>query len=265
MNCNSIKEGYVSKHAIFLMALMVISFCCVILMNKPLFALSLEVNPARASRNVNGKIRIHINLKGAVNLLSCGVTVTYDPLKLGADEANTSKNEDIWVMEGDSVSYTDPAVEFDHTNGKIKIKGGRLTGFTGDTRIGSVTFNCLTRTTDTTPAVVNIELNPAPYDDFVDADGTVLDSTITTPLPSCVICIVDPGAGDPQACETDANGDGLITNLEKVKVIQAFNHDDPDPAYNPAVDCNGDGRITNLEKIMTIQDFNRQDCPKCWE
>jgi len=85
-----------------------------------------SLNPSYAQRNCGGKVRVHIEMSGATNLLSMGVKVTFDPNLLQVESAE--KNTEVWKfepLEPNSEAYL-PEVEIDNVNGVVKMIGGRL-------------------------------------------------------------------------------------------------------------------------------------------
>jgi len=221
----------------------------------PVWAQEVSLNPSYAQRNLEGKVRMHINMTGATNLLSTGLKVIFPADKLQVVSA--SKNTDVWKfepLEPAPEAYL-PEVEIDNTNGVVKMIGGRLTGVSGDVLLGWIVFQC--SDTNTGAASVTVELaNPPPYDNFVREDATVDDGSLV--FTGATICIVAENA-----CEGDFNGDGGVTMPDSLVFRTAFPSTFEDPNYNPACDFNADGGVTMPDSLVFRTDFPRTDCPKC--
>ena len=227
----------------------------------PVWAQEVSLNPFYAQRNLDGKVRMHINMTGATDLLSTGVKVIFPPDKLQVESA--SKNTDVWKfepLEPDPKAYL-PEVEIDNTNGVVKMIGGRLTGVSGDVLLGWIVFQC--SDTNTGEASVSVEVaNPSPYDNFVgkkpapEQDPPVYDTQMT--FNGATICIV---AAD--ACEGDFNEDSAVGRSDARTFDRAFNSSFGDTNYNPAADFNADGRVIRSDARTFDQDFNRTNCPVC--
>ena len=219
-----------------------------------------SLNPEYAQRNVNGKVRMHIEMTGAIDLLSMGVKVTFPADKLQVDTAE--KNTDVWVMDdGEGNQYTTPPVEYDNTAGTVTMIGGRLEpGVSGDVLLGWVVFQC--SDTNTGTADVSVELaNPSPYDNFVRQGSTpenplVDDDDIA--FNGAIICIVTS-----DACEGDFNGDGGVTMPDSLVFRGAYPSVFGDANYNPSCDFNADGGVTMPDSLVFRGDYPRTDCPNC--
>ena len=219
---------------------------------------SVSLNPSYAQRNLGGKVRMHIEMTGATELLSMGVKVTFPTDKLQVESA--SKNTEVWKfeeLEPDPLAYA-PEIEIDNANGTVTMIGGRLKpGVSGDVLLGWIVFNC--SDTNTGAASVTISLaNPSPYDNFVREDGTVDDGSIV--FTGATICIV---AAD--ACEGDFNGDGYVTGVDFGRFRNAFGSSFPDPDYDPAADFDANEYVTGVDFGVFREDFGRTDCPSCAE
>jgi len=221
---------------------------------------SVNLNPSYAQRNCGGKVRVHIEMSGATNLLSMGVKVTFDPSLLQVESAE--KNTEVWKfepLEPNPKAYL-PEVEIDNVNGVVKMIGGRLKpGVSGDVLLGWIVFNC--SDTNTGAASVTVSLaNPSPYDNFVREDGTVDDGSIV--FTGATICIVDPAINP--ACEGDFNGDGVVNVPDKMVFRSALGAVFPDDSnYSPACDFNADGVVNVPDKMVFRSDLGRTDCPSC--
>ena len=222
---------------------------------------SVSLNPSYAQRNLGGKVRMHIEMTGATELLSMGVKVTFPTDKLQVESA--SKNTEVWKfeeLEPDPLAYA-PEIEIDNANGTVTMIGGRLKpGVSGDVLLGWIVFNC--SDTNTGAASVTISLaNPSPYDNFVREDGTVDDGSIV--FTGATICIVDPEINP--ACEGDFNGDGYVTGVDFGRFRNAFGSSFPDPDYDPAADFDANEYVTGVDFGVFREDFGRTDCPSCAE
>ena len=211
-----------------------------------------DLNPSYAQRNSGGKVRMHIEMTGATNLLSMGIKVTFPADKLQVGSA--SKNTEVWKFADGGFVSTAPEVEIDNTNGVVKMIGGRLKpGVSGDVLLGWIVFNC----TGTGAAPVSIGLaNPSPYDNFVREDKTVDDGGVG--FTGATICIVAENA-----CEGDFNGDGGVTMPDSLVFRAAFPSTFGAANYNPACDFNGDGAVTMPDSLVFRSDFPRTNCPQC--
>jgi hypothetical protein len=237
----------------YLATAMVMVIASGLLATPVLAQLSVSLNPSYAQRQVGGKVRMHIELTGATNLLSMGVKVTFDPTLLTVESA--TKNDAVWVMDGGpGHQYTLPEAQVDNTGGTVTMIGGRLEGISGNVLLGWIVFQC--DTTNTGPASIGVELaNPSPYDNFVREDGTVDDPPGFT---GANICIV---AAD--ACEANFDGDTDVDGLDFIVYRQARGSTSGDPNYNPAVDFDADGDVDGLDFITYRNDRGRSNCPIC--
>ena len=216
-----------------------------------------SLNPSYAQRNCGGKVRVHIEMSGATNLLSMGIKVTFDPSLLQVESAE--KNTEVWKfepLEPNPKAYL-PEVEIDNVNGVVKMIGGRLKpGVSGDVLLGWIVFKC--SETNTGAAEVNVELaNASPYNNFVREDGTVDDGSIV--FSGATICIVDPEINP--ACEGDFNGDGYVDGFDANRFRATFGSTCPD--CDPAADFDGNGFVDGFDANVFRADFGRGDCPSC--
>ena len=205
----------------------------------PVWSQEVSLNPFYAQRNLDGKVRMHINMTGATNLLSTGFKVIFPVDKLQVESA--IKNTDVWKfepLEPDSKAYL-PEVEVDNINGVVKMIGGRLTGVSGDVLLGWIVFQC--SDTNTGEASVTVELaNPPPYDNFVgekpapEQNAPVYDGDII--FTGADISIVAFGA-----LEGDFNNNGIIDTLD----VRSFKS--AQSAYDPAADFNANGVVDTLD------------------
>lgn len=220
-----------------------------------------SLNPEYAQRNLGGKVRMHIEMTGATDLLSMGVKVTFPADKLQVQTAE--KNTDVWVMDdGEGNQYTTPPVEYDNTAGTVTMIGGRLEpGVSGDVLLGWIVFQC--SATNTGAADVSVELaNPTPYDNFVgekpapDVDPPVYDTGMA--FTGATICIVPT-----DACEGDFDNDQDVDMLNMLTFKNAYPSAFPSPNYAPGPDFDADGDVDMLDMLTFKNDYPRGDCPFC--
>ena len=220
---------------------------------------SVSLNPSYAQRNCGGKVRMHIEMSGATNLLSMGIKVTFDPSLLQVESAE--KNTEVWKfepLEPNPEAYL-PEVEIDNVNGVVKMIGGRLKpGVSGDVLLGWIVFKC--SETNTRAAEVNVELaNASPYNNFVREDGTVDDESIV--FTGATICIVDPEINP--ACEGDFNNNYAVDGADFFRFRKANGAVFPAANYDPAADFNANGAVDGSDFFLFRQDNGRTDCPIC--
>ncbi len=108
---------------------------CIILIGNFLLTISADaveiiLEPPTIQRPVGGKARVRIYATSAVDLISMGVQLSFDPAVLQA--TGVSKYEafdDGWLMDGDGNSgttndqYKLPLVEIDNENGTVRMIG----------------------------------------------------------------------------------------------------------------------------------------------
>jgi len=239
-----------------------IGMLLVIALVVPVWSQEVSLNPSYAQRNLDGKVRMHINMTGATNLLSTGVKVTFPTDKLQVE--STIKNTDVWKfepLEPDPEAYL-PEVKIDNTNGVVKIIGGRLSGVSGDVLLGWIVFQC--SDTNTGEASVTVELaNPSPYDNFVgekpapEQDPPVYDSQMA--FTGATICIVSENA-----CEGDFDGNGGVDGIDFNQFRAASGSSFPgSPNYDPAADFEANGGVDGVDFNKFREDSGRSDCPGC--
>ncbi len=102
------------------------------------YALDVIVKPDNVQRKVDEKVRVYLYATGAVDLISFGIQVSFNPDVLQADPtpANTAKNTDFstgFVMtdtdsSGNPVGtqYTTPDIAIDNTAGTVFMMGGPI-------------------------------------------------------------------------------------------------------------------------------------------
>ncbi len=236
---------------------------------------TISLEPANAQREVGGKVRVHIYVNDAANLLSMGVKVTFNPAVLQVVEAHKfEKDADgniVWLMDADGDpattddQYNNPAVEIDNTSGTVTMIGGHLTGsstagLNGKILLGWIVFEAIANGTS------NLHVDLAKYghdgpsnktfDNFVNVDKTV-DEPTNVPGDLGVICVI------ANACEGDVNSDGVVnagdTFLFRKALPSQFGGDN----YSPCLDMNGDGVINAGDTFIFRHDLPRNDCPAC--
>ncbi len=240
-------------------------------------ALDIVLEPAKAQREVGGKVRVHIYADNADSLISMGVKVIFNPSVLQVFDAKKySIDADTgWVMDGDGDplttedQYRTPDVEIDNTNGSVVMIGGNLngtstTGLSGKVLLGWIVFEAMAN------GVSDLGLDRGKYhpndptstfDNFVSIpDGlggfpVVEDPTIV--FSGGTICVVD------NACEGDINGDGQVDRSDSRDFKRAFDTAFPDEGYAVGADFNADGLVNRSDSRTFKGDFNRGDCPAC--
>jgi len=233
-------------------------------------ALDIVLEPANVQREVGGKVRVHIYADNAVDLISMGVKVSFDPSVLQVQSA--SKYEDVeqgWVMDADGDSattddqYTTPAVEIDNTNGTVTMIGGRLTGsstqgLSGKVLLGWIVFEAIANGT----TQLNIDLgkyHPDPGETFVNFATLDQGADEPTNIPADLgaICVIY------NACYADQDGDGDVDAVDKLKHRLAAPSTFPSANYNPAADIDADGDVDATDKLRFRLGSPRSDCPVC--
>ncbi len=213
-----------------------------------------SINPSYAQRKLksNGehnKIRMHVELSGAVNLLSAGAKLTYDMSQFTVIEHH--KNDTIWNTGIDS--YVDG-------NGVFFV-GGSTTPVSGDKiLLGWVVFQ-FTGCPDDMPKNVQLTVDLAKdplYDNFVDKDGNVKDGDLT--FGGATVCLVHP---DVDACEGDFDGNSRVNRRDRGIFKDAYSFSFPMDSYNPACDFNTDGRVNRRDRGVFKLDYGRDNCPSC--
>jgi hypothetical protein len=222
-------------------------------------ALEFELEPASATIAVDGcEISVQIYADSAVDLISMGVKVSFDPVILEVVEA--SKNEDFntgWVMDADGDpmttgdQYTFPIVEIDNENGTVTMIGGRLMGsatqgLSGKVFLGEIIFRGISNGV----SALNVDLakyhpnDPAEtYDNFVRLDGTV-NEPINAPSDLGEICVKLSG---------DVDGDGYVNIFDRARVRNHFLESGP-PGWIPE-DLNCDGYVNIFDRAIVRNQF----------
>jgi hypothetical protein len=236
------------------------------------YALDVTIEPANAQRAVGNSFRVNIYANGAVNLISFGVKLTFNPVILQVTSAQKYFNSatlEGWLMDADGLAgttpsdqYTTPNPEIDNTNGSVIMIGGRLigtgtTGLSGKVLLGHVIFNAIAN--GNTNLAISVAKTP-PFDNFVGL-GTplpiVYDGDIApVPAPAIegVICV------RTNPCEGDLNGDGFVNMGDVGLLKQEFARDCSAPGPGCLYDLNFDGFV-NLGDVGILKaDFARSDC-----
>ncbi|WP_321494691.1 dockerin type I domain-containing protein [uncultured Desulfobacter sp.] len=173
-------------------------------------------------------------------LLSYGVKLVYPPADFGSPVV--VKNTTAWYFGDPDNPYPAPNAEPDvSTAGEVIIVGGKLDstdpleGVSGDrVFLAKVTF---TRLTNNAPGAELYLGKGTPYANFVQVDGTNLDTTLAgqdKSEPIGQVTIFKLG---------DANGDGYITSSDMFTVRGTI----LTGLYKCYMDCNQDGYITSSD------------------
>lgn len=238
------------------------------------YALDIIINPSVAQRAANtGQVRVQIIAKYAVELISFGIRVSFDPSVLQVIEAN--KNTDFntgFMMDGDGDPgtlddhYTTPVVQINNTEGWVEMIGGRLvgptgastTGLSGDVLLGWIVFQGKPGVTGSSSISINIA-KAAPYDNFVGISttpATVYDGDIT-PGQRATVCIRDAS----EAREGDMDGSNSVDYIDYAMLSAAWGSSSGDANFNPACDLDGDGQITYIDYAMLSADWGQPVTP----
>jgi len=244
------------------------------------YALDISIEPANAQREVGGKLRVHVYVIDAVDLISMGVKVSFDSPVLRVSSA--SKNEDFssgWVLDADNDpgttndQYTTPPIEIVNDDGlgqgHVTMIGGRLTGLTGaKVLLGWIVFDIIEEgNTNLTVDVAKRHPNHPTdtFDNFVGYDSStqvpiVYDSSIPGPLPAqraVAYAVIN-------ACEANLNipPDAYVNRVDVAIFSPHFGTSFMDPNYNPAADFDGDGDVDRVDVAILSADFGRSDCPQ---
>lgn len=208
-------------------------------------ALEIVLEPDNAQREIGGKVRVHVYANGASDLISMGITVSFDASVLQVVSA--SKYEDVdygWLLDADGDpattddQYNDPPVEVDNTSGTVTMIGGHMAGpstggLTGKVLLGWIVFDAVGN--DNSNLTVDLA-NPAPFDNFV-ALGGMVDEPTNVPSALGIICVkagAHPG---------DINGNGWVEPGDYAVLRSHMMTGFPDPNYNVLADLNGNGWV----------------------
>jgi hypothetical protein len=220
---------------------------------------TVSIDPAYAQRKLrpesgdHHKIRMHITLSGAQNLLSFGVKLVYDETEFTVLEHH--KNDANWNAGIGSVKTGTDTIVF---------TGGSTTPVSGDNiLLGWVVFQfkgCPDDMPKAVPVTVSLAKFP-PYDNFVDTSAppdNVIDGTVT--FNNATVCLVKPTV---DACEGDFDGDGDVDAADVSAFRAAYRAKFPAAAYDPAFDFDADGRVYGDDSLVFRADDGRTDCPAC--
>jgi hypothetical protein len=224
-------------------------------------ALTVELEPANPQIPENCEVSVDIYANDAVDLISMGVTVIFEPTALEVVDA--IKGDD-FVMDADGDlgtlgdQYRTPDPEIDNVNGTVTLIGGRLIGTTtegldGRVLLGTITFKGLVNSkTDLKVDLGRYHPNHPEdtFDNFVrltPTGGEVDEPTNVGPEEVlATVCVKYPG---------DANGDGVVNILDKVVVRNAFGQSGPDGWTQADVNC--DGVVNILDKVVVRNAFGQ--------
>jgi len=233
------------------------------------FATEILLEPATIQRPVGGKARVRIYATSAVDLISMGVKLSFDPAVSQA--TGCSKYEafdDGWLMDGDGNSATTndqyklPLVEIDNENGTVRMIGGRLigtstTGLSGKVLLGWIDFTAV----GSGESALTVDLakyhpnHPAKkFDNFVRLSGQV-DEPENLPE---VLGYIYAGS---DACECDLNSDKSCNILDYQLFIQKWGSKTCHDAKTfCACDLNNDGSCNILDYQIFIQKWGSKTC-----
>ena len=245
------------------------------------YALDVIVEPDNIQRKPGEKVRVYLYATDAINIISFGIQVSFNPIVLQADSANTAKNTDFstgFVMtdtdaNGNPVGtpYTTPDIQIDNAAGTVFMMGGRLTGastlgLSGTVLLGWITFDVIgIGNSDIVIDLGKYNTNPGEtFANFVGLGGSpapVYDTTIPG-LPNAqrgIICVMD------DACSANFNpGVDLKVDLGDFSIFRAaFGTTFPDSCYDPLIDLNADGSIDLEDFSIFRAQFGDLVCPVC--
>ena len=236
-------------------------------------ALTVELEPANPQIPENCTVSVDIYANGAVDLISMGVTVSFDPAVL---EVTAAVKGDEFVMDADGDlgtlgdQYRTPDPEIDNIGGSVTLIGGRLIGtttegLTGRVLLGTITFLGLANGN----SYLEVDLgryhpdhHPEPprvtFDNFVNLTPTGGEVDEPTNLnvnlyPGSgailgTVCVKIPG---------DADGNGVVNILDKVAVRNAFGKSCSSPDWDPKADLNCDCVVNILDKVVVRNAFGQ--------
>jgi hypothetical protein len=237
-------------------------------------ALEVTLSPLSAQRQTGNKVTVYLYAANAVDLISMGVKMSFNPGIFQVVEAR--KYEDFnngWVMDGDADSataddrFTLPPVEIDNLNGHVVMIGGRRMGSqsAGLTSVklplGWIVFEAVG--IGSSPLTVDLaRYHPNDPDqtvgNFVRLDGQV-DKPQPIPVEFVSFCV------KTDACQSDATGDGLV-NFVDLAVLRT-NFGTNCSTLPPGTPClagfNGDGLVNFADLALLRQDFGRRDGLTC--
>lgn len=264
-----------SRVTIFFLAIMLPLTVC--------HALDISIEPQNAQRRVGNHVTVYIYATNAIDLISMGVKVSFNPRVLEAVEAH--KYEDFyngWVMDADANpdstddQFTLPAVEIvnyidnndpDDDIGEVIMIGGRLMGSqtiglsSEKLLLGWIVFKAIGNgdsPLDIDLAKYHPQDPDQTFDNFVRLGGQV-DEPLNVPGEFATFCV------KPDACEADSNGDGSVNLLDFGKLRADYGKDCTLSPEAPCVaDFNGDGIVNLLDFGMLRRDYGRKDCLTCY-
>ena len=236
-------------------------------------ALTVELDPANLQVPENCLVSVDVYANDAVDLISMGVTVSFDPTAL---EVTAAVKGDEFVMDADGDletlgdQYRTPDPEIDNIGGTVTLIGGRLIGtttegLTGRILLGTITFMGLVNgNSDLTADLGRYHPNHPTdtFDNFVNltpTGGEVDEPTnlnvSSYPTSGAVlgaVCVKIPG---------DADGNGVVNILDKVLVRNNFGKSCGDPTWDPKADLNCDCVVNILDKVVVRNAFGQSGIP----
>ena len=239
----------------------------------PSSALELELNPPKAIREIDGKVRVKIFATNAASLISMGVRVSFNHLVLQVETAHKNTDFDYgWIMDADgdpgteNDQYTLPAVTVDNQAGSVTMIGGRLTGLTtqglsGRILLGWIDFKAVATGTS------NLSVDLAKYhpqhpdytfDNFVNLGG-IVDEPTNSGNDLGKICV----ANNP--CPTDINVDGVADMQDWLLFGEDWGRIDCNEPLLEICECdlNSDGSCDMQDWLKFGEAWGRTDCPVC--
>ncbi len=240
-----------------------------LLLALPSYALEILLEPPTVQRAVNGEARVRIYATSAVDLISMGVKVSFDPSVVQVE--NAAKYEDFdngWIMDADgNPSTTDdqhnrPFVEVDNSTGSVAMMGGRLIGQTTAGLSGKVLLGFIDLiAVGNGSSHLNVDRfayhpnHPTQtFNNFVRLDGTV-DEPVNLPGNLGVVYVGN------DACECNLNFDSTCNILDYQLFIQNWGSNTcKEPTSFCACDLNNDGNCNILDYQLFIQNWGSQNC-----
>ena len=225
-------------------------------------ALTVRLNPNNVDRAPGNKVKVFIWADDAVNLISMGVKVAFDPALLQV--VGASKYEEVWVLTDGTNSYTNPAVEINNSEGFVSMIGGHFTGvgtvgLSGSVLLGWIDFQANTGASGSSDLTVTLAHDTSPnFIHFVNLDGTP-EEPGNIPLGGAVLGSIYVGA---DACEGNIAGDSNVNFVDLAAMKSQFGTDCSllPPGQVCTCDLNGDGTCNFIDLAALKVDFGR-DCP----
>lgn len=235
-------------------------------------ALEIQLEPANAQREIGGKVRVHIYANSAVDLISMGIKIAFDPAVLQVTDA--SKYEDDadtgWVMDADGSAattgdqYRPTEVDVDNTNGTVIMLGGNIngqstTGFSGKVLLGWIVFKAIGNGNsylNVDRAKYHPEHPTETFDNFVSRDGSV-DEATNVPGGLGIICVADG------VCVGNINGNSSVDMADFGIVRSAMGQVFPAPGYIVTADLNANGSIDMADFGIVRAQMGTSSCPDC--